>query len=73
MPCTTDFTPSDTGKTSKGNNIQFTKVITKLQTTFHTNNYYAEPLVSFTNSADELLVQIPILLKHVLQEPMSLQ
>jgi hypothetical protein len=34
--------------------------------------YYAEPLISFTNSADQLLVQIPILLKHKTQLPMSL-
>ena len=38
----------------------------------HTYAYYVEPLVSFTKSADQLLVNIPLLLKHVLQEPVSL-
>ena len=31
-----------------------------------------KPLVSFTNSADQMLVQMLIFLKHVLQEPMSI-
>ena len=38
----------------------------------HTYSYYADPLVSFSDPADQLLVQTPILLKHVLQEPLSL-
>ena len=36
----------------------------------HTYSYYAEPLVFVTNSADDLLMQIPKLLKHVLQATM---
>ena len=38
----------------------------------HTYSYYAEPLVSFTNSTDQLLVQIVILLTHVSHKLMSL-
>ena len=34
-----------------------------------TNSYYAEPLVSFTNSMRQLLVKTPILLKHISQKP----
>ena len=38
----------------------------------HTYQYYAEPLISFTNSPDELILQIPILIKRKTQVPMSL-
>ena len=38
----------------------------------HTYQYYAEPLISFTNSPDYLLVQIPIFLVYKHQLPMTL-
>jgi hypothetical protein len=38
----------------------------------HLYQYYAEPLITFTNSPNELILQIPILLKRVNQAPMSL-
>ena len=38
----------------------------------HTYQYYSEPLISFTNSPDYLLVQIPIFLVYKHQLPMTL-
>ena len=38
----------------------------------HTYQYYAEPLISFTNSPDYLIVQIPIFLVYQHQVPMTL-
>ncbi|MCG8432276.1 MAG: hypothetical protein MJA29_14050, partial [Candidatus Omnitrophica bacterium] len=38
----------------------------------HVYQYYAEPMISFTNSADYILIQIPILLKYKFQLPMTL-
>ena len=38
----------------------------------HTYQYYAEPLISFTNSPDYLIVQILILLVYKHQVPMTL-
>ena len=38
----------------------------------HTYQYYAESLISFTNSPDYLLVQIPIFLVYKHQLPMTL-
>ena len=38
----------------------------------HSYKYYAEPLITFTNSVNKICVQIPILLKHVSQVPMIL-
>ena len=38
----------------------------------HTYQYYAEPMVSFANSPDYLIIQIPIFLKYKFQPVMSL-
>ena len=38
----------------------------------HTYQYYAEPMVTFTNTAMKLLIQIPIYIKHEFQMPMSI-
>ena len=38
----------------------------------YTYSYYTEPLISYTNYTDQLFLQISVLLKHVLQVPMSL-
>ena len=38
----------------------------------HTYQYYAEPMVSFSNSPDFLILQILIFLKYKFQLPMSL-
>ena len=38
----------------------------------HTYQYYAEPMVSFTNGPDDVLIQIPIFLRYKFQLPMSL-
>ena len=38
----------------------------------HVYQYYAEPMITFTNSPDYILIQIPILLKYKFQVPMSL-
>ena len=34
--------------------------------------YYAEPIISFTNSATDLIIQIPVLIKKKNQEPLQL-
>ena len=45
----------------------------KFQLAFvHTYQYYAEPMITFTNSPDELILQIPLLIKRKDQVPMSL-
>ena len=38
----------------------------------HMNSHYTEPLVSSITFTDQLIMQLPILLKHVSQETMSL-
>ena len=38
----------------------------------HTYQFYAEPIVMFTNTHDQLLVNIPILLKLATQKPLNL-
>ena len=38
----------------------------------HTYQYYAEPMVSFSNSPDFLIIQVPIFLRYKFQLPMSL-
>ena len=37
----------------------------------HTYQYYAEPMVTFTNTATKLMIQIPIYIKSEFQVPMS--
>ena len=38
----------------------------------HTYQFYAEPMVMFTNTHDQLLVNVPILLKLATQKPLNL-
>ena len=38
----------------------------------HTYQFYAEPMVMFTNTHDRLLVNVPILLKLTMQKPLNL-
>ena len=38
----------------------------------HTYQYYAEPMISFSNSSDFLIIQVPIFLRYKFQLPMSL-
>ena len=38
----------------------------------HTYQYYAEPMVSFSNSPDFLIIQVPIFLRYKFQLPMLL-
>ena len=38
----------------------------------HTYQYYAEPMISFANSPDYLIIQIPIFLRYKFQPLMSL-
>ena len=38
----------------------------------HTYQYYAEPMVSFSNSPNCLIIQVPIFLRYKFQLPMSL-
>ena len=38
----------------------------------HTYQYYAEPMVSFSNSPEFLILQVPIFLRYKFQLPMSL-
>ena len=38
----------------------------------HTYQFYAEPMVMFTNTHDQLLVNVPILLRHATQKPLNL-
>ena len=38
----------------------------------HTYQFYAEPMVMFTNTHDQLLVNVPILLKLTTQKPLNL-
>ena len=38
----------------------------------HTYQFYAEPMVMFTNTHDQLLVNVPILLKLAMQKPLNL-
>ena len=38
----------------------------------HTYQFYAEPMVMFTNTHDQLLVNLPILLKLAMQKPLNL-
>ena len=38
----------------------------------HTHQFYAEPMVVFTNTHDQLLVNVPVLLKLTTQKPLNL-
>ena len=38
----------------------------------HTYQFYAEPMVMFTNTHDQLLVNVPILLRLTTQKPLNL-
>ena len=38
----------------------------------HTYQFYAEPMVMFTNTHDQLLVNVPILLRLATQKPLNL-
>ena len=38
----------------------------------HTDQFYGEPMVMFTNTHDQLLVNVPILLKLATQKPLNL-
>ena len=38
----------------------------------HTYQYYAKPMISFSNSSDFLIIQVPIFLRYKFQLPMSL-
>ena len=38
----------------------------------HTYQFYAEPMVMFTNTHDQLLVNVPILLRLTIQKPLNL-
>ena len=38
----------------------------------HTYQFYAEPMVMFTNTHDQLLVNVPILLRLITQKPLNL-
>ena len=38
----------------------------------HTYQFYAEPMVMFTNTHDQLLVNVPILLRLAMQKPLNL-
>ena len=58
---------------SKSYIIGSTEDIIKLQTYISAYiQLLCKLLISFINSTDKLIVQIPVLLKHVSQEPMSL-